>query len=134
MKSWMLIILLAAVAIAPAVFFWYSSQRIAASINFDATLQAGDTFNVKACKVVDGSRYEMYLEDGQWIKACLSVFAKDEAAPVVSRWLTSSFQPCPTVTLLKKVDDCWIVDFQITMNSERISMNDLLQKKELLLK
>ena len=134
MKSLMLIGLLAAVAIAPAVFFWYTSQRIAVSIDFDATLQAGDTFNVKACKVVDGSRYEMYLEDGQWIKASLSVFAKDEAAPVVSRWLANSFPPRPTVTLLKKVDDYWIVDFQVTLNGEKFSMNNLLQKKDLLLK
>ncbi len=130
-------------------FLWYyfykanaeilNKEKTIASVEFEdnqpVKLQVGSKFNVKACKVLDGFRYEMYLEGGKWIEAQLPVVTKDDANPYVVNLLKTTTSPSPTVTLLKQVGNYWIVDFHITMphTGEQANMIDLLRKAGLLL-
>lgn len=142
MKSRILAVLLVVIAIAPAIIlgYYYQSTHVAMSDNPIAsmefshtqTLETGSEFDVKACKVLDGFRYDMYLEGGKWIEAHLAVATKDEANVIVVELLNATTSP-PTVRLLKQVGNYWIVDFYLTVDGKRANMVDVLQEKQLLL-
>lgn len=147
MRSWMLAVILAVIAIAPVAILMYhyscknaSSEPLEqpiAAVQFEAEtpkiLEAGSKYDVKACKVLDGYRFELYLEDGKWIEAHLKVAAKDEAGAVVVEWMNKATPPPPCVTLLRHVGDHWIVEFELTVDGKRADMVDLLRAKGLLL-
>jgi hypothetical protein len=136
MRSRIFAVLLAVTAIAPVITIVYYMSNIQhqQSVEFDVKpLQAGVTFDVKACKVLDGFRYEMYLEGGKWIEAHLRVATKDAANEIVVDLLKTKTSLPTTVTLLKQVGNYWIVDFQIDVDGKVINMVDLLKDKELLL-
>lgn len=96
-------------------------------------IKTGVTLDVLSCKVVDGYKFALYLEGNKWIMAHLSVATKEEAVPLVIEWLNSAEPPPPTVTLLRKVGDYWIVDFHLTHKGQRINMISLLRSEGLLL-
>jgi len=109
MKAWILAIVLAAIAIAPFMYLAYhvrNTQRrgptSVATIQFEPenrsmVLEPGAIFRVKACKVVDGYKFGLYLENEKWILAHLSVATKEEATTIVVDWLNNAAPPPPTV-------------------------------------
>jgi hypothetical protein len=147
MKTWILAIVLAAVAVAPFLYLAYNkmspgivieSRQSVAVIEFQpqrpATLEVGGTFMVLACEVIDGYQFALNLDGFNWIDAHLPVATKEEATPVVVELLNSAEPPPPTVTLLRQIgDEHWIVDIAITKDGQRRSLVDLLRTKELLL-
>lgn len=146
MKSWILAVILALVAIAPIFYLVYNARsdngthqpRSIATVEFEQvhknyTLEPGAVFDVRACKVVDGYKFGLYLDGDKWIEAHLAVATKEEAIPVVIELLNNAEPPPPSVTLLRKVEDYWIVDFSLTENGSRVRLVDVLRSKELLL-
>jgi hypothetical protein len=148
MKVWFLAILLALIALAPVFLLTYYNirqtppdqvqQQPIASIQFEVDkppqqLEVGASFNVLACKVIDGYRFEMYLDGGKWIEAHLPVATKDGAVPVVVEWLNKTTSLPPTVTLRRQVGNYWIVDFQLNVDGKRVNLIDCLKAKGLLL-
>lgn len=142
-KVWGTLILLVAIALAPlfVLAYYYRSQvvppQVIASFKFESettrALEAGAKFDIKACRVLDGYRFEMYLDSGKWIQAQLTVAAKDEAAPVVVDLLNKTVPPAPTVTLLRQSGNIWIVDLHLTVGDRRVSLVDHLRSRGLLL-
>lgn len=145
MRAWLLAIVLAVIAIAPVFLLTYyydrrspqPSEQEIASVQFEPEkvakkLEPGAKFPVKACKVLDGYRFEMYLDGGKWIEAHLAAVAKEEASPVVVDWLNKTTPPPPTVTLLRQVGDHWVVDFELNVDGKRASLIDLLRARGLL--
>ena len=144
MKSWILAILLAAVAIAPIFYLVYNAKSgtpkspSIATVEFkqirkSTVLEPGAVFDVRACKVVDGYKFGLYLEGDKWIEAHLASATKEEAIPVVIELLNNAEPPPPSVTLLRKVEDYWIVDFELTQSHKRVKLVSILRSKELLL-
>lgn len=145
MKSWIIALVLAVVAIAPIFYivYYYDGTKpqepsSIATVEFQTRpqvlkLETGVTLDVLSCKVVDGYKYILHLEGNKWITAHLSVATKEEAIPLVIDLLNTTEPPPPTVTLLRNVGDYWIVDFHITHEGERVSMVNLLRSKALLL-
>jgi len=148
MKTWILAIVLAAVAIAPILYLAYHNmdpsgivverKPTVALIEFQPqrpeTLEVGGTYMVLACEVVDGYRFSLNLDGFNWIDAQLPVAAKEEATSYVVDLLNSAEAPPPSVTLLRQLDDDqWIVNIAITKEGQRRSLVDLLRAKELLL-
>ena len=137
--------MLAVIALAPVAFLTYHylgrptpPDTAIASVQFESprppqNLEPGAKFDVKACKVLDGYRFEMYLEGNRWIEAHLAVATKEEASPIVVEWLNKTVPPPPTVTLLRQVGNHWIVEFHLTVDGKRANMVDLLRSKGLLL-
>lgn len=146
MKTWVLAIVLALVAIAPILYLVYygknvtnnsDSSPVLTTVEFvkpaEAKLEVGSVYEVRACKVIDGYRFAMFLEGNKWIEAHLPVATKDEATNVVIEWLNSTTSPVPTVKLLRKLGNYWIVEFQLTVNGKQEKITSLLKAKNLLL-
>lgn len=144
MRAWFLAVVLGVIAIAPVLLVGYyyrgvgPSEKPIASVRFEdenphKKMEPGAEFEVRACKVIDGFRFEMYLEGGKWIEAHLPVATKDEASQVVVEWLNKTTPPSPTVTLRRQVGNVWIVDFHLQVDGKRSSILDLLRAKGLLL-
>ena len=146
MRSWIVALVLAIVAIAPIAYVIYTfrtteqqeSSSSIATVEFERrpqvlNLEPGITMNVLSCKVIDGYKFVLYLENNKRIVGHLPVATREEAIPLVIEWLNTSTPPPPTVTLLRKVEDYWIVDFHLTHESERMRMVNLLRSKGLLL-
>jgi hypothetical protein len=141
----MLAIVLSVIALAPVflISYYYTGRTTVpveqpiGAIQFEVErpkmLEAGQTFNVRACRVLDGYRFELYLEGGKWIEAHLKVAAKDEASAIVLECFNKASPPSPTVTLLRQVGHYWIVDFHLTMENRRENLTDFLKAKGLLL-
>jgi hypothetical protein len=139
----MLAILLAVVAIAPAclISYYYTKstpvERPIASVDFEPErpqkLEIGTKYEVKACKVLDGYRFEMYLEGGKWIEAHLRTATKDDATNVVVELLNKTTPPAPTVTLIRQTKHYWIVDMELTVEGKRVDLTELLRSKGLIL-
>lgn len=136
--------LLALLALAPISYAGYTyykqrqDARYLASVEFqsetqDSGLEVGSKLEVRACKVMDGFRFLLILEDGSRVEAHLTAATKDEAVPVVVDWLNNTTPPRPTVTLLRHVDGVWIASFHLTVNGKSENMVDLLKAKGLLL-
>ena len=143
MRTWLLAFVLVVMAIAPVAFLVYNYQkntvlteRPIANIQFEpeiaSKMEVGARHEVRACKVLDGYRYELFLENGKWIEGHLTVAAKDEASVFVVELLNRAAPPSPSVTLLRQVGNYWIVEFQLTVDNHRANMTDLLKAKGLL--
>jgi hypothetical protein len=149
MKTWVLAILLGAIAVAPFLYLAYYMHDVRtrapiqrqslAIVDFQpeskpTTIEVGATFTIRAVNVHDGYRFSLDLEGVAHIEAHLPVATKEEAIPVVIGLLNDTTPPPPTVTLLRCVDKSyWIADIQLTMDGERESLVDYLRRKELLL-
>lgn len=144
MRAWFLAGILAVVALAPVflLLYYYTKGNpqpgpTIADVQFEPEtprkLEAGQELVVKACKVIDGYRFEMYLEGKKWMESQLAVAAKDEASAVVVELLTKTTPPPPTVTLLRQVGHVWIVDFHLNVDGKRVNLVDHLRSKGLLL-
>lgn len=146
MKNWYLAILLM-VAIAPASLLIYNyvirrpvetkDEPAGVVVEFEPVkpkvLEPGAIFSVRACKIVDGYRFLVQLEDGKAISAHLSVATKDGAVSVVPELLRTSSPPPPTVTLLRQVGEDWIVRFHLVKDSKRTDLLECLREQGLLL-
>lgn len=146
MKSWLLAAVIgfisAAVAIAPFFVFLYKGnnskpEKAVAAIQFEPErmerkFEAGSEFTVRAIKVIDGYRFELYLEGNQWIEAHLPVAAKEEATAVVIDWFNKANPPAPTVILRRQVNSFWVVDLYLTVNGNRATVTEMLKAKGLL--
>lgn len=143
MKSWILALFLAVIAVAPVGYFAYNlrpngSSPTIATIQFEErqrklVLEPGAVFGIRSVKVVDGYKFGLYLENDKWIEAHLSVATKEAAIPVVIDLLNGTTPPPPTVTLLRKVENYWIVEFHLTHNGQRANLVNILRGKGLLL-
>lgn len=148
MKNWVLAFVLAAIAIAPIGFLVYhnvSNQKKSPEIQpqypifqFETErlppVEANTEHNVMACKVVDGHRFLMYLENGQHIEAHLSVFTKPEATALVTKLLNETKAPPPKVKLLRNIDSrYWVVNFTLTIDGDRKDLVAYLRTKDLVL-
>lgn len=146
MRTTIIALFLAIIAIAPIFYiaYYYVGEKPQvqadpiATVDFQTRpksleLKPGATLDVLSCKVVDGYQFGLFLEGDKWIMAHLSVATDEEAIPVVIEWLNSAEPPPPTVTLLRKVGDYWIVDFHLTHEGQRVNMITLLRDKGLLL-
>jgi hypothetical protein len=144
MKSWILAILLAIVAIAPAGYLVYNRPQatsveppVLTTVEFvkppQPELEVGLIYEVRACKVIDGYRFGMFLEGDKWIEAHLTSATKNEVTQVVIDWLNNTKAPVPTVKLLRKTSNHWIVDFRLTIGEKQESVTALLKAKSLLL-
>lgn len=147
MRNWLLAFILAVVAIAPIGYLVYhNTQQDRQPIHQDsypmvefetqkmAAMEPGTKHNVLACKVVDGYRFLMFLENGEHIEAHLPVATKPEAAGEVVDLLNKTKAPAPTVKLLRKVDSrYWIVEFTITIGDKPTDLVEYLRGKGLIL-
>lgn len=97
-------------------------------------LKPGAQLNVLACKVIDGYRFGLILEGDNLIEAHLPVATKESATTTVVEWLNEVNSVPPIVTLIRKVDNYWIVRLVLIKNGSKIDMVDALQSKGLLLK
>lgn len=131
-------------AIAPVGYIVYnqseetsSESPVLTTVEFvkphQAQLEIGATYEVRACKVIDGYRFGMFLEGDKWIEAHLTTATKDEAAPAVIEWLNNTTSPAPTVKLLRKLNSYWIVEFRLTVDGKQETLTSLLKAKNLLL-
>lgn len=144
MKSWLLAVVLATVAIAPLLYLVYhgghevtSSDSPVTTIDFASPpqptmLEVGSVLRVGACGVIDGYRFQMFLEGDQWIEAHLPNATQEEATAVVIELLKNNTTN-PTVKLLRRTGNFWIVDFRLTVNGKQERLINLLQAKNLLL-
>lgn len=145
LKAWLLAFLLGATALAPVfwVAYHYGSgvtvphENVIASVQFQQQYQkelaVGSQLEVRAVKVIDGYRYEMFLSNGQAITAHLTHATSDEAIPYVVELFNKAAPPAPVVTLRRKVGNYWLVDLQLTVDEKRVSMIHVLKEKGLLL-
>lgn len=142
--NWLTTCLVAGVlvaAIAPMAVLLYHNgshtEQTIASVRFEAEtpdrMEVGQTFAVKACRVIDGYRFEVCLENGKWFETHLALAAKEEAAAVVVGWLNSATPPAPTITLLRPVGPVWVVDFRLCLQGKSCSMADMLRANGLAL-
>ncbi len=144
MKKWMLAIVLGIVAVAPLVYFVYAytnfveergAVRGVATIDYMShdykAMEPGSEFRIRSCQIVDGYKFAILLENGEWINAHLAVATKPEATQVVVDLLKKSH--VPTVTLRRKLEDYWIVDFHLTLDGKDINLRSLLNEQELIL-
>ena len=142
MISRFLAIVLAIVAIAP--FGYLAYQRLSQPVpeqNLPAIefiksgndLSVGSTLEVKSCRIIDGYRFLLLLENNKWIEGHLPLATKDEATAVVIEWLQNTTFPIPTIKLLRKPDNFWIVDLHLMKSGKREKLTDLLKAKNLLL-
>lgn len=148
MRSWIIAFVLGSIAIAPILFVVYDKSPLSqkapdipalATVEFKQKpksyeLEAGAEFEVRACKVIDGYRFGLFLEGDNWIEAHLPYATKEEASTSVVEWLNKAEPPPPTVVLRRNAGDHWIVDLYLTVDGQRRSVVDLLEEKDLLLK
>jgi hypothetical protein len=131
-------------AIAPIVFYFYNKDMIGTPINQQrppvATIQfqkqniirkmePGSQFGVISIQVIDGYKFKLQLDNGDWIEGHLTNATKDEALPFVIELYKTGSQP--SVILYRKVEDYWIVDMQLNTQNGRESLVHLLQQQGL---
>lgn len=147
MKTWILAVVLAAIAVAPVLYVVYYKQDSAsrkppqpalATVQFQPenrpmTLEPGAVFVVRSCQVLDGYQFVLGLDGGLQIDAHLPVATKDEAIPIVIELLSTQQSSPPSVTLLRKVGDIWIAHLEINVGDKRLKLVEHLRAKELLL-
>lgn len=157
-KSWIVAVLLALVAIVPVFYIVYNNvasvpkeitapqieipeQRGPApkgipTIEFlvpSKMVEPGAELVVKTCKVLDGYVFALFLENGQWIMASLPTATKPEAMQFVTERLSEQTASPPVVSLIRKVNNTWVVDLYLTAGDKRIRLRDVLKEKDLLL-
>lgn len=90
-------------------------------------LTVGETYEVRACKVVGGNRFEVYLDDG-WIEARTAGVPLDGAAEAARDMLSDAVPPPPTVRVIRREKFWWLVDLELTLPGGRESMADALRR------
>jgi len=99
----------------------------------DAKMESGAEFQVKAVRVKDGFRYDLLLENDEWIEAHLARATKEEATPFVVELMKEATNP--SVILHRKIDNFWIVDMILEhkdfASEARFSLGKLLGEKGL---
>ena len=143
MKTWIWGIVLGIVAIAPLTYFAYAyihfeekgTSRGTVVIDFMSeehkAMEPSSEFRIRSCHVVDGYKFAILLENGEWIDAHLAVATKSEASQVVVDLLKKSH--VPTIILRRKVDDYWIVNFHLTLDGKEVILRNLLKERGLIL-
>ncbi len=146
-KLWMYTVLLGIVTLSPLGLFLYFNDPInkpisdvnrpVATIRSEnkilKPLKVDDEFEVKACKVIDGYRFEMYLEGDNWISAHLATATKESATLAVTEIMNKTNSISPSVILKRQIGDHWIVDFYLSVDGKKTNMVDVLRAKGLLL-
>lgn len=94
-------------------------------------MEPNTSFAVKSVRVRDGYMFRVLLENGVWIDAVLARATKAEATPIVVNTLKSSKDP--TVMLLRKVEDVWIVEMHLIIDKHPINLTALLGTQDMLL-
>jgi len=138
-KNWLIMLFLIVVGSVPAAY-WYFFKRESTVDNFPVIRFVSEEpkqmvpmaeFRVFACKVLDGGVFVVTLENQQTIEVRLKMIAKQEAYQEVAEVLKSAGSP--TVVLLRKIGDYWVVDFNLTLQGKRTTMIEWLSSKGLLL-
>jgi len=146
MKTWILAVVLAAIAVAPFLYVvYYNHDPVAgrhrpslATVQFQpenepVSLEPGAVFLVRSCQVIDGYQFVLGLDGGLQIEAHLPTATKEEAIPVVIELLSAQQSSPPSVTLLREVGDVWIAHLEIHVGDNREKLLEYLRGKELLL-
>lgn len=140
-KLW-LVILVALVAIAPVLYFWYNSVSTTnqfannlPEVRWNAggpkLMNVGEEMKVGALQIVDGHIFYALLEDNQWHELRLTHATKNEAITFVIDFFKTAEQP--TVILRRNLGDVWYVDFNVTSNGQKTTLLDWLAEKKLTL-
>lgn len=146
MKTWILAVVLAAIAVAPFLYIVYYNQDPAlkqtrpslATVQFQPenkpmSLEPGAVFIVRSCQVIDGYQFVLGLDGGLQIEAHLPTATKEEAIPVVIELLSTQQSSPPSVTLLREVGNVWIAHLELSVGDERETLLEYLRGKRLLL-
>lgn len=91
----------------------------------------GSQFSVLSCKVYDGMSLNVTLDTRQSIDIKLKSFTKEEAGSEIVNVLKTAGSP--TVILRRKIDNYWIVDFNLTIDGKKTTLLEWLSSKNLLL-
>lgn len=97
----------------------------------NSPIEAGGEFSIRSCCVIDGFRFAILLENNKWINARLNVVTKTDATKKVIEILGLS--PSPVVVLKRKIDDYWIIDIRLTLDTKVVMLGDLLRELNLAL-
>lgn len=99
----------------------------------DKAFEPGAEFNIVDCKVIDGYRFYLSLDGGNYIIAHLTHATKNEATQVVVDLLKNSAPSRPSIILRRKTGDFWIVDLFPFLDGKKSNLVDILRTKDLLL-
>lgn len=94
-------------------------------------LEPGTEFLVNSCRIIDGYRFNLKLEGDNEISAQLSTATKEVATSVVTELIRGSVSP--SVVLLRKVGEDWIIRFYLTKDEKRTDLLVCLREQGLLL-
>jgi len=143
MSKWVLAIVLSIVAVVPVAYFAYlyvnfeekATIQGVAVIDYmsreQKAMEPGSEFRIRSCHVLDGYKFAVLLENGEWINAHLPVATNQEATKMVVDLLKQS--QAPSVVLRRKLDDYWIVNFHLTLDGKEIMLRDLLNEHGMIL-
>lgn len=147
-KVWVLALALGIVALAPVLLFsyYYHGRSVSRSQdplipiglqefrfkdNTSKEMKPGTELEIRICKVIDGYRFNLCLENGKCIAGHLSQAAKEEAFLVVKDLMEKTTPPSPTIILRRQVSDFWIVDLYLNVEGQRVNLSDYLRSNEL---
>lgn len=102
-------------------------------------LEVGSEFLVKSCKVLDGFKFSVLLDNDTRINASLAVVTKEGATSDVMKIM--QVENPPSILLKRNMNDHWIVDFKLsqdvildqTSNNGPRMLSDILKEKNLVL-
>jgi len=137
---WILGLVFGIIVVTPFAYFVYlHSSAGFENPSYEATIQyssiaetpmeVGSEFLIKSCHVIDGFRFSILLENNQWINTRLNVVTKVDATKKVIEILELS--STPIVILKRKIDDYWVVDIRLTLDSKVVMLGDLLRELNL---
>ena len=95
------------------------------------SMEPGAEFKVSQCHVIDGYKFKMLLENGEWIIAHIPNATKADATQSVVDILKNS--EIPSVVLRRKLSGYWIVDFHLTIQGKHTTLRNQLREIDSLL-
>lgn len=136
------ILILSAIGLPVVGYFVFKNKDILPSIGRDYTtiqfvaekpreMVVGAEFLVLSCRVYDGMTFNVSLENRQNCEIKLKSFIKEEATKEIIDILKTASNP--SVILRRKIDNYWIVDFNLTIQGKRTTLIEWLGSKNLLL-
>lgn len=133
------VIVVAAIApISMMVYNTFASQKVVSpyvTIEYVSEkpkdMVVGSEFPITSCQIVDGYIFIFALDNNQAIEGRLRIATKEEATPAVIEVLKTAVSP--SVVLLRKVGNYWIVDLNLTTNAKRTTLVEWLEDKKLTL-
>ena len=139
---WIMAFIFGTIAVIPIAYFAYlysdfyqENQLYEATIQYssvkESPVEVGSEFSIKSCRVIDGFRFSILLENDRWINAQLNVATKVDATKKVVEILELS--SVPIVILKRKIDDYWIVDIRLTLDSKVVMLGNLLRELNLVI-